>query len=86
MSTYDYKRTIKVNDRATMLNLMKGLNGYTLCSGIICTELNGPEYKAVKLETDGVMNMGYITREHTSLSQIGKHYLEELMKFQDEVL
>jgi DNA-binding transcriptional LysR family regulator len=86
MSTYDYKRTIKVNDRATMLNLMKGLNGYTLCSGIICTELNGPEYKAVKLETDGVMNIGYITREHTSLSQIGKHYLEELMKFQDEVL
>ena len=35
-STYEYKQSIKANDRATMLNLMKGLNGYTLCSGIIC--------------------------------------------------
>ena len=33
-STYEYKRIIKTNDRATMLNLMVGLSGYTLCSGI----------------------------------------------------
>jgi hypothetical protein len=42
-STNEYPRTIKVNDRATMLNLMIGLNGYTICSGIICEELNGTE-------------------------------------------
>ena len=41
LSTYEYKRLIKANDRATLLNLMVGLNGYTLCSGIICEELNG---------------------------------------------
>ena len=35
-STYDYDRIIKANDRATMLNLMNGLDAYTLCSGIIC--------------------------------------------------
>ena len=34
-STYEYKRIIKADDRGTMLNLMVGLNGYTLCSGII---------------------------------------------------
>lgn len=44
LSTYEYKRLIKANDRATMLNLMVGLNGYTLCSGIICEELNGSDY------------------------------------------
>ena len=38
LSTSEYPRTIKANDRATMLNLMVGLNGYTLCSGIICEE------------------------------------------------
>ena len=43
LSTYDYKKIIKADDRATMLNLMKGLNGYTLCSGIICQELNGDD-------------------------------------------
>ena len=36
LSTYEYKQIIKANDRATMLNLMVGLNGYTLCSGFIC--------------------------------------------------
>ena len=41
LSTYEYKRLIRANDRATMLNLMVGLNGYTLCSGIICEPLNG---------------------------------------------
>ena len=40
-STYDYKQIIKTDDRATILNLMIGLNGYTLCSGIICNDLNG---------------------------------------------
>ena len=43
LSTYDYKRLIHANDRATLLNLMVGLNGYTLCSGIICEDLNGDD-------------------------------------------
>ena len=52
LSTYDYIRTIKATDRATMLNLMVGLNGYTLCSGIICEELNGSDYVAVAFEDE----------------------------------
>lgn len=44
LSTNEYSQMIKANDRATMLNLMVGLNGYTLCSGIICEELNGSDY------------------------------------------
>lgn len=50
LSTNEYARTIKANDRATMLNLMIGLNGYTLCSGIICEKLNGSDYIAVPFE------------------------------------
>ena len=46
-STYDYKRIIKASDRATLLNLMVGLNAFTLCTGIICEELNGDGYKAI---------------------------------------
>ena len=55
LSTYEYKRLIKADDRATMLNLMVGLNGYTLCSGIICEDLNGSDYCAVKLDSDEIM-------------------------------
>ena len=81
LSTYEYKQLIKANDRATMLNLMVGLNGYTLCSGIICEELNGDEYCAVKLDAKEVMDIGYISRKGIALSTIGQQYLEEISKY-----
>ena len=86
LSTYDYKRLIKANDRATFLNLMVGLNGYTLCSGIICEELNGEEYCAVKLKSDEIMTIGYIVRKGVTVSPLGRKYLEEISKFKDKAL
>lgn len=83
-STYDYKRIIKANDRATMLNLMVGLNGYTLCSGIICDELNGDDSRAIPLKENEAMQIGYISRRGASLSALGKIFLEEMMKYHDE--
>ena len=87
LSTYDYIRTIKATDRATMLNLMVGLNGYTLCSGIICEELNGSDYVAVAFEDEeeevaaGRMEIGYIVKENMILSQMGEKYIGELKKY-----
>ena len=86
LSTYEYDRMIKVNDRGTMLNLMVGLNGYTLCSGIICEDLNGNHYKAVPLADDEIMTISYIMRANTSLSLIGKKYLEHLKKYEEQVM
>ena len=86
LSTREYSRTIKANDRATMLNLMIGLNGYTLCSGIICEELNGDGYIAVPFDADSVdessvMEIGYITRHGTALTNIGSCYIDEIKKY-----
>lgn len=86
LSTYEYKRIIKANDRATMLNLMVGLNGYTLCSGIICEELNGGEYRAVPLDADENMTIGYISRKGMSVSPLGIRYLEEIKKYESFLL
>ena len=86
LSTYEYKRLIKANDRATLLNLMVGLNGYTLCSGIICEELNGSDYCAVKLDSDEVMTIGYLARKGTTISKLGQKYLEEIAKYKDKAL
>ena len=86
LSTYEYDRMIKVNDRGTMLNMMIGLNGYTLCSGIICADLNGMNYRAVPLDDDEVMNIVCIRRAGTSLSPIGKKYLEHLKEYENEVM
>ncbi|MDY6325066.1 MAG: LysR family transcriptional regulator [Catonella sp.] len=86
LSTKDYPRIIKANDRATMLNLMVGLNGYTICSGIICEELNGGDYLAIPLEkdddiADDKMEIGYIVRKNQILSSIGTLYIEEMKKY-----
>ena len=87
LSTYDYIRTIKATDRATMLNLMVGLNGYTLCSGIICEELHGSDYVAVAFEDKeeevaaGRMEIGYIVKENMILSQMAEKYIGELKKY-----
>ncbi len=91
LSTYDYIRTIKATDRATMLNLMVGLNGYTLCSGIICEELNGSDYVAVAFEDEeeevaaGRMEIGYIVKENMILSQMGEKYIAELRRYLSDV-
>ncbi len=86
LSTGEYMRTIKANDRATMLNLMVGLNGYTLCSGIICEELNGDSYIAVPFECDpnagsSVMEIGYVIKSNTILSVMGERYIQEIRKY-----
>lgn len=86
LTTSEYPRTIKTNDRATMLNLMIGLNGYTLCSGIICEELNGPEYIAVPFESEdqsagNKMEIGYIVRKNMLLSQMAERYIKEIRAY-----
>lgn len=86
LSTNDYPRMIKTNDRASMLNLMVGLNGYTLCSGIICEELNGSDYIAVPFDADdnnpnSSMEVGYIKKKNVDLSDIGRVYVEKVTEY-----
>ena len=86
LSTNDYARTIKATDRATMLNLMIGLNGYTLCCGIICEELNGSEYVAIPFQADAenpnsTMEIGYITKRQKILGEIGEMYIREVSRY-----
>ncbi len=86
LSTANYPRTIKATDRATMLNLMVGLCGYTLCSGVISEELNGSDYIAVPFEADDSavgkrMEIGYVTKKNMILSGMAQHYVQELARY-----
>ncbi len=81
LSTLNYRQIIKADDRATMLNLMTGMDGYTLCSGIICGDLNGGNYVSVPLDTQDIMTIGYIKRKKMPLSGIGQKYIEILKKY-----
>lgn len=86
LSDAEYPRTIKTNDRATMLNLMKGLKGYTLCSGIISEDLNSSDYITVPFREDEknrntIMTIGYIIKDGTVPSQIAEVYIEKLKEY-----
>lgn len=85
LPTNEYPRIIRTNDRATNLNLMKALNAYTLCSGIISEELNGDDFVAVpyadKDNPNVSMRIGYITRKNNSLSKMGVQYVDGLKKY-----
>lgn len=71
-------KNIRVRDRATLFNLLIGLHGYTICSGVIDEELNGKDIIAVPLDAEGEMKVGYVVHEKCLLSKLGKSYLEAI--------
>lgn len=77
-STLNCKKNILVRDRATLFNLLIGLNGYTICSGVINKELNGANIIAVPLEIDDYMEIGYITHKEMLPNRLGNLYIERL--------
>ncbi|MCR5737489.1 MAG: LysR family transcriptional regulator [Eubacterium sp.] len=80
LSTLDRKKNIKVRDRATLFNLLIGLDGYTVSSGVISKELNGENIIAKPLKVEEYMRIGVITQKNAVLSRYGKVYMEALKK------
>lgn len=81
LSTVDHKKSIKVSDRATLFNLLIGLNGYTISSGIISEELNGKDIVSVPLNSDDSMRIGIITRKNIVMSTLGQVYMNAIEKY-----
>ena len=86
LSEREYPQMIRATDRATMLNLMVGLNGFTLCCGIICQELNGTDYLAVPYREDrdnqnAKMEIGYIIPKNTQPDEITQIFIQEMEKY-----
>ena len=80
-STSERKKNIRVRDRATLFNLLIGLNGYTVCSGVIDKKLNGKDIIAVPLQDEGDMRIGYITHRKAVPGRLAATYLEALRKY-----
>ncbi|VWL94658.1 HTH-type transcriptional regulator CysB [Collinsella aerofaciens] len=77
-STFERRKNIRVRDRATLFNLVMGLNGYTVCSGVISHELNGPGIISIPLDVDEYMEIGIITRKNTTLTRYGRAYIDAI--------
>lgn len=80
-STVVRPKNIRVRDRATLFNLLIGLNGYTVCSGVIDEELNGKDIVAIPLSEEGDMTIGVVTLKKAYLSRLGEAYIEALKRY-----
>lgn len=78
------EKSIKISDRAAIVNFMIGLDGYTISSGIFPKYLHGDSIISVPLDEDEIMRIGYILNKDRELSELGKIYIEALKQYQIE--
>jgi len=84
ISTTFSKKSIRVSDRATIFNLMIGLNGYTISTGIVSADLNWENIIAVPLDAEDHMELGWIAHNSLQLTQQAAIYLDELKQIVSE--
>lgn len=80
ISSLDFPKNIQVRDRATLFNLVIGLNGFTVSSGVIDQELNGSSIIAKPLDSESNMRIGIIKKKNTILSRYATFYVDSLKK------
>ena len=80
LSTMERDKDIMVCDRATLFNLLIGLNGYTICSGVISEELNEKHIVAIPLDVDDYMEIGYITHKKIVPGRLASLYIDALKR------
>ena len=74
----NHKKSIVVSDRATLFNLLIGLDGYTLATGILNTNLNGDQILSIPLEIDDQIELVYLQHQKSQLSKMGEAYISYL--------
>ena len=79
--TAESPKNIVVSDRATLFNLLIGLDGYTISSGILSSDLNGSNIVSIPLESDEEMEIGYITTTDRPVNELTNRYLEHLKSY-----
>ncbi len=80
MSGLIHPKRIYVDDRASIFNLMRGIDGVTLGSRFNCASMNGEDIITVPIDSEEVMTLGYIKLIHSTLSVQATEYIEKLKK------
>lgn len=80
LSQIPHKKSIVVSDRATLFNLLIGLDGYTIATGILNSNLNGDNIVSIPLDIDDEIDIVYLKHEKATLSKMGEQFLDNLVK------
>ncbi|MBR3339884.1 MAG: LysR family transcriptional regulator, partial [Lachnospiraceae bacterium] len=84
MADHDFDKMIKSDDRATSMEIIAELGGYSIGTGMLSGDdviLQG--LVGIKLKEEDPLTIGYITRKGSTLSEYGRKYIEELMKYKE---
>lgn len=81
LSTVYHPKSILVSDRATLFNLLIGLNGYTISTGILSEDLNGRNIISIPLVSDEIIRVGYIAQKGIGLSAMAEAYIANLRHY-----
>jgi len=85
LSTLHHKKSIKVSDRAAVVNLLIGVDAYTISTGVFPSYLHGDDIIAVPLEVDEIIRVGVITHKDYMSTRLGEIYLNALKKIADDL-
>ncbi|MBQ9354260.1 MAG: LysR family transcriptional regulator [Clostridia bacterium] len=84
MADYSFDKMIKSDDRATTMEIIAELGGYSVGSGMLSKDdsiLKG--LVAIKMKEEDPLTIGYITRKGSILSKYGEEYIKELSKYNE---
>lgn len=85
LSTRSVKKSIKVSDRAAVVNMMIGVNAYTFSTGVFPEYLHGEDIVSIPLEADEKICVGTIIHKDTTLTHLGEIYLEALKRIAENL-
>ena len=85
LSTRIVKKSIKVSDRAAQVNMMIGVNAYTLSTGVFPEYLHGEDIVSIPLDSKEKICVGTIVHKDAMLTNLGRIYLEALNKIAKEL-
>ena len=84
LATYDYKKIISTNERATSIELMLGLDGYAVGAAMLGQGETSTGIKVIKLKEEETLTFGYITRKGSQLSEMGQYFVEMLEQHRED--
>ncbi|MGN1346770.1 MAG: LysR family transcriptional regulator [Eubacteriales bacterium] len=72
------KKHIRINDRATLMNLLLSTDSYTIGTGVMTSELNNGNVLSVPLASGDVYTVGIINRADVSLGEDAERFMKIL--------
>ncbi len=85
LSARSVKKSIRVSDRAAIVNFIIGLNAFTISTGIFPKYLHGEDIVSVPLNVDENITVGILKHKDTTLTHLGKIYWDALKNIAEQI-